>query len=898
MSNPLTGDFEAVLQVSGGTVNRLLASMHQNDGSKPNLPTLPHSVALRIGDDFPIDGLRGTAWAQVAVPRIELLHASTDRFWLEVGIRARYKPDPGTKPLPEFIHGTVRAQYRLEGIDPRCVGWSKKAPEYLWIRVVGDSVSFTGTAVDDVNLMLTALPGESPAAVNARITRLITLLLKTKFEATPHHVSKRFRRGAMRSIHLGIDQSAVVMPVGLSGDPVAGKIESVDQDLLEGRDFGIAISREYILAQVQPILDDIKANYHQVISFYYKYNLDVGFFDVDVVTIDIKWGVGLTSATASWSGGFIPLMGFSAGLITIQIAGQALTSNSAFNISFTATQLVVMTFDAANERFMLAVAGSPSVQIQPAAYEKYAKSRIESQITPQVQAAVGQVVDQLDLSTRKTELIDQLRTIDEQADARFDEAVFGPDGVIVRGTIFLSPRRKPVSIFEKTSEGDGYTGFKSWIPGGGIERLEWTWKPFDSAGKAGAHTDDDRFILRRPPATGQGKFGVALGLKTPLPGLDTSGKVCLNVSGGQLDPYSGNMTPSQSGTKCQRFGFDIHAIGAVGPGRLFIREWLPKPGDPSGPVQEVGLVEVSSRTARSSASNTLVLYLGERWNPDTATILSEGLRGSRRDDAGLLVLLLFREGTLAAGGQDLRAELDRLAANLEAPVLANEDVYESWSGALALRLGGGERAWRLISPGGGVTWMHDGHLSAEALGSALDRYLLPSPPPRTTPVHTRVEVGMQLAATALYPGWAEVAIDLESRCPPLPVGRFGKVGSVVAFVNVKAESSIRQLRELGARHAAAGENAPVLVAVVDGAQTDEAEALGGSLGLDLTTIPDPSGAIASRFGVKVWPTTVTLNRVGMVSDVEVGHAFSTPARNEGPGQERDGNTQKPREDRA
>ena len=323
MSNPLTGDFEAVLQVSGGTVNRLLASMHQNGGSKPSLPTLPHSVVLRIGDDRPIDGLRGTAWAQITVPRIELIHGSTDRFWLEVGVRARYKPDPGTKPLPEFIHGTVRTQYRLEGIDPSCRGWGKKAGEYLWIRVVGDSVSFTGTAVDDVNPMMLPAPGESPAVVNARITRLITILLQTKFEATPHHVSKRFRRGAMRSLHLGIDQSAVAMPVGLSGDPVGGNIASVDQDLLEGRDFGIAISREFILSKIQPILDDIKTNFHQVVSFYYKYNVDVGFFDVDVITIDIKWGVSLTGATASWSGGLDPPGQRVAGVITINVSGQA-----------------------------------------------------------------------------------------------------------------------------------------------------------------------------------------------------------------------------------------------------------------------------------------------------------------------------------------------------------------------------------------------------------------------------------------------------------------------------------------------------------------------------------------------------------------------------------------------
>ena len=48
--NALTGDFDAVLQVSGGTLNRLLASMHQNGGTKTDRPTFPHSVTVTLGD--------------------------------------------------------------------------------------------------------------------------------------------------------------------------------------------------------------------------------------------------------------------------------------------------------------------------------------------------------------------------------------------------------------------------------------------------------------------------------------------------------------------------------------------------------------------------------------------------------------------------------------------------------------------------------------------------------------------------------------------------------------------------------------------------------------------------------------------------------------------------------
>ena len=71
MANPLTGDFDAVLQVSGSTLNRLLASMHQNTGLTTSRPTFPNSVSMRVGDPTPIDGMRGRAWVQLSVPRID-----------------------------------------------------------------------------------------------------------------------------------------------------------------------------------------------------------------------------------------------------------------------------------------------------------------------------------------------------------------------------------------------------------------------------------------------------------------------------------------------------------------------------------------------------------------------------------------------------------------------------------------------------------------------------------------------------------------------------------------------------------------------------------------------------------------------------------------------------------
>ena len=57
MFNFLTGDFDAVLQVSGGVVTRLLAGMHQNAFTRPDLPSFPHMMSLRIGDGRALEGV-------------------------------------------------------------------------------------------------------------------------------------------------------------------------------------------------------------------------------------------------------------------------------------------------------------------------------------------------------------------------------------------------------------------------------------------------------------------------------------------------------------------------------------------------------------------------------------------------------------------------------------------------------------------------------------------------------------------------------------------------------------------------------------------------------------------------------------------------------------------------
>jgi hypothetical protein len=58
--------------------------------------------------------------------------------------------------------------------------------------------------------------------------------------------------------------------------------------------------------------------------------------------------------------------------------------------------------------------------------------------------------------------------------------------------------------------------------------------------------------------------------------------------------------------------------------------------------------------------------------------------------------------------------------------------------------------------------------------------------------------------------------------------------------------------------------------VVDGADAREIEALKREAGIDVIAVPDPSGAIADHFGVGIWPTTMTIDRVGRIFAIETG----------------------------
>ncbi len=853
MPNDLTGDFDVLLEVGDATLNRLVAAMHQNGFSNPDAPSLPHTAYFRLGDANSIAGEHGSVAAQIGCPRIELIDGATDRLWLTMGFRARYRADPGSPPLGDVIHGTIRAMYRIAPIGDDCPGWSGIAGDYLWLRVVRSSVEFDGAVYRTGELPFAdALLDE--VLVKSQIKRHLAALLATTFEARPHAIGPLFRRLLTRS---GPTGSAVIIPVGPDGSaPTAGNINSVTRVGLQGSDCGVIVGSDYITRLVQ----------EQVNGF-------IGFQRNIFHTVDAGVGGGLSltyhfrvdSITTEWLGGttaFVP-----AGIvkITVHCHGWAsrLYRSGVFNVGdvnlddltmrAAVEQFLTIRFDPSSQRLVVAVLGDPNLKfIGPVAsmVADAARGMIVDKAKVELAGRVSQAqadLDALSLEKHRGALEQQLRTIDPAAGAAFDTAGYDAAGIIIGGTIRMGHRYPARPEFVKAD--DHFDAIASWIPGGRVDRYEWSWHWFTSPIEkaptpAGSRSDPDSFYLDRPMRP-RSKFGPTIGADDPLPGLDGFGEVCLSIVGVYTDAVTGDLVPVRSAPRCVKFGYQFRMpVEMNGP---YLRV--------CDPLREIGVLRCTA-TEDDQTSNTLVVYLGREWDQRLGEQLEAGLRQCARTNAGLVVVMLFEDGVLSRlADSEEAAQLRRLSDESAAPMLIAEDAYASWSRWLALA-DDDPPNWRLVRPDGLITWRGHGVIAGQELAAVLDERLVFSGP-------------------AITAGHADAAARVGSflpieiggfDCPPIPLVRPGTLGSRVLF----ADSGSASQAAVGTlRRSEADDGQPPCVAViVTNTAPDAVEAFAAQHQVSAEFFADPEGALTRRVGLTFTPSMVTLDAQGRVVEVQ------------------------------
>jgi len=860
MANNLTGDFDAIFQVSVKQINGILATMHQSRIDPSASPTFPHSIIIPVGElpeilqpwnkyfvqwvggvaqqvretggiaeeviptfytkslpevsalykkafasvedarfIVPSSGrVRGTAYVQVSTPTITLRGGATSAITVHVDVRALFIPDSGAGTLPGPIHGEVQANYVA---TTKMVGTRRVV--HVLVPSQDDQIQFYPAAG-------TNLSAPEVAEVAAEIRKA----LRKHFVPTDVDIPGDFPVSEFIALGSGPGQ-ALALPLQLSNAAPAGDISSVTNHLLGTSEFAIAVSKQYVETQFAPVVQAMK-DYASAFTI-----------NVSTPIASTVYHASISNVAITWKPGTID---FSA---TIDLTTRSVLPNQ----WITFTQTVTLELDVPSQTVNLKAVGDPSVN--------------ESSLVPHdvavngVKAARDQAIAKSSLTAIfgdvRNKLIAGLQKFDKYAIVKYLTVEVTPDGIILRGKIDSSDRLDPVVHFEETPDRTALTAFLSWIPGGTIDLYEWTWPEGAAWYSLVGHSDEPhRFVLPKSPA------------------IVAASRICLRIQGTRITA-DGNVENVMAGHICKPSWSEPVLVQPPWWMKVMVPVWLPDwPDQVSLEDAIAGYINVAgqSRDPGRLTTNTLVHFTGARLERPLEA-LGEVMSQSRRQDGSLLMILVLPAGTFRATRREVEDRLGSLDERFAGHLLITEDYLGAWTKMFSARETPSTFFLNALRE---FVWKHEGAINAETFAAALDQHMVPAPAPPTALMQLNVRPGEFAPNTLLE----------DERGEAIALNRLRGQKVVINFWQSWAKPCLRELRALQGLLDQGGENAPLIFAVNGGEDRAVFEEVRRDYDLKFPLIQDPDERIAAIFGVQHWPTTIFINREGMIDRVQFG----------------------------
>jgi peroxiredoxin len=866
MANNLTGDYEAVLQITVRQINGILATMHQNGGDKNASPSFPHSGSIRIGDrpitlgieavrfrdwvskavrdlrastgsadnarailssktppgtlamfqqawddldrsvlaPAPTGRVRGRADFQVSTPTISVPAGSLSEVTVHAWVRAHFYPDSGA--LPEPIHGEVRARYVAK---PRTLPDGRRI---LRVEVSPDD--------NQLEFLPAAGTGLSAAQVH-EIAVQVRAALRKHFVPVDVALRNDFAFSEFKALGGGPTE-AVVLPLQLSGAPVPpASLPSVTNHFLGSSEFAIAVSKEYAQKFFDALIGSMKTH-AAAVDITVSGPLGTAHYSVSVSNIAVVWKTG-----------------------AIEISGKIDLVTPTWwapNGYITFTQAITVALDVASQAVSVKPVGEP--QIDESWWLSHA--RAVNTVKSARDAAGALPAASANVSASFADALSKLATglgsFDKSASVRYTAIEVTPDGIIVRGAIGTLWRFNPVVHYAETDGGTAVTAFQSWIPGGRIEQYDWTWVerthviPWFNKTKHVRH--DHRFVCPKPADV-----------------YDANG-VCLLIRGSRISP-DGVLEPVEAGETCTNSSHEPILVHPSWWMKVMVPIWLPDQPDDfilsdilAGHVNVVG----ESRTPGRSTTNTLVHFTGSRMERSLEA-LSRALSQARQRDVPLQVVLVLPAGAFDARRSEVEARLGSPAERFDAHLVITEDYVGGWTSTFAAPDG---PSTHFMNARGEFVWRQEGPVDAGALARALDEHAVAAPPSRAVPMRLSVEPGTA-ALDALF---------TDDRGEQVSLRRLRGRRVLLNFWQSWSMPCVRELQRLQREHE--GRGGPQILAVNGGEDREVLADVRRRHGLTFSLIHDPGQPITTLYGVRCWPTTVSINEEGIVERVQFG----------------------------
>lgn len=862
MANPLTGDYEAVVQIAVRQVNGLLGTLNQNSDRDTALKIL-HVATTRIGDprprrpdvgplrdwvvemqkagpgrglndlraelsatappgiaksfteafdallheseiELPPDVVRGKVKVQVSAVTISVPSGSTSEVVIHAPIRAHYYPDPGTTELPATIHGEVHATYDVTKIPHR-------GGRRLLIR----------PSAQDGKIGFTAAPGSGLTSPQvSRISGEVRKFVREGLSLLPVDLPADFAFSDFKGLGTGQDQ-AIALPLQISGAalPSTGP-HGITESFIGASGFGFAVSKERIdrLLDVNTIRERITAR---------------------PLTVTLsRWGVSISvTYRLRFSSG--PTLTFTNGAIELTARIEAETDTWwAPNGYFAIKQPLRLVLYADTQQILVARVGDPEVDkswfIPGAIAVSRARSALDNALAAN-RGAVRRVFEEA-----KASLVKGVRTFDPGASARYTGVEVVIAGVVVRGEIAGTARRAPVVSVGQTHGGSAFTALESWIPAGHIDRFVWSWVEHSSpsilSGVAKSATEEHRFII-------------------PVPtGITGVSQVCLRVEGTQLAP-SGHTAPITGGTTCHlrqpEYALDVPAWW----GPLAIPVFNPGLAD-SASLRQAIIAHLSVQAAAPKSGlqqrNALVYFVDESDRPLDAVLTA--LKKAKNPSA-VVTTVVCPAGSFDVAGCEFAEKLG-LPRGTTSPLHFTEDDENGWTRAFGVTR---TPSAYLVNARREFVWSHEGQPDPTTLAAAIDTHITPVSQRHFRPIQLTVSRGDAAYDAEFHSGAEQYALH-----------RMRGREVLVNFWQSWSAPCLEELRRL--QLLLDGPQAPFVVAFHGGAADDAVDDIGKRLGLSFPLVPDPQQRMARRYGVGCWPTTVRIGVDGRVEHIQFGVA--------------------------
>lgn len=838
MPDSLTGDFDAVVQVGVGAVNRILATLHQHGAATGGGPSLPHVIVARVGDPIPTAGpgpspvgvaprpwpgpeialpvVRGMAEVQLGAPTVALAGGSAAEVTVRCDIRARYTPDPGSVALPRFIRGVVRATLPVAQVP-----WEDR------------SVLTVGLDAEDADIAFLPAPAP-PLSEDERdqVARQVRRFVRTRFEPTGVVLPKGPGAWRLEKLVAGGLQ-ALALLVDLSGSGLPPTAAGTTRLLVTpADDLAVAVGRRFLVALLRPALDAVRAIREDVpiTARVFGYTLTVATYAVrvDDAGIDLQ-----------------------AGALELAIRGRATTGSLLPNYTFAVRQRLRLALDPVTQDLRLSADGDPSISGLPGFAVGRARARIVAARDAALVAARPHLLQAKDRADGA--LASALASLGVAAERRYTGLEVDPDGVILRGALRLPPR-PPVRVdLRPTPDGTGLTALRSWVPGGTVERFTWTGARHTATRPWVENVEvsrEDRFVLDPPDGR-----------------PNAPGRWCLRVEGTRARSDGGPDEAVVGGASCALLS-PISLFTPVAPhrGRRFVVPvWggdAGRPGaGPGGPDPTPSIVaHVDLGGVRGPAGvhgHPVVVHFADAGWADQWSVLDGAVRGRDGRASPLSLVVVLPPGALAQAGAALAERLGSIPRCLPLAMALTEDYEGGWERSFDVRA---RPSTYLVTAEGELAWRDEGPAETAALTDALERHAAP--------------VG------ALRQGWARPAVGPGDPAPDflfeyaagerLPLRRLRGRRILLLFWASWSEPCLSELRRLHARRGHERSGMPLVLAVNDGEPPERGAEIFRRHGIDLRLVPDPDRRIAWSYGINAWPTEVAIGEDGLVEHVHHG----------------------------